>query len=101
MFKNKRKQLKRLKEYYNNIINPKSEYPKGYIESKKAQLMVLEWLIAYYEGRAASTPKELLEEFINRSDYLNNNATNDEHHINYVYISMLYNWIYYNRITGF
>lgn len=49
-----KRKLRRLKEYYEKIVHPKSPFPAGYIDDKRAQISTLEWLIAYYEGRAAN-----------------------------------------------
>ena len=101
MFRTKKKQLKRLRNYYENILNSKSAYPQGYIESKENEIMLLEWLIAYYEDRAASTPKQLLEVCIEKSGYYKNSFSIEEYRHYCVYISMLYNWVYNNKIVGF
>lgn len=97
----KKSKLRRLKKFYHTIMHPMSPFPEGYIEGKQTEIQTLEWLIAHYEGRAASTPKELLEATITRYGYYNNSFTLEETKNALKSIVMLYDWVYKNRITGF
>jgi len=97
----KKRKLRRLKRYYANIMYPQSPFPKGYIEDKTAYITTLEWLIGYYEGRTASTPKELLESMITATGYYKNDTPPEAVKDNLKAIVMLYDWVYKNRITGF
>lgn len=65
-----------------------------FADSKEHLLDMLDWLIAYYENRAACTPKEYLEALIN-DQKLDGNKFNSER------IRLLYNWVNYKRIVGF
>lgn len=96
-----KRKLRRLKEYYEKIVHPKSQFPAGYIDDKRAQISTLEWLIAYYEGRAASTPKQLLEEYIYSLGFYNKNLPPQSVNDTLKAIVMLYDWVYKNKITGF
>jgi CRISPR/Cas system CSM-associated protein Csm2 small subunit len=84
---------KKLRKYYDNLLINKESFPKGYWESKTEELICLKWLIAYYEGRAGCTPKELLEAIFQKSpDVI----------AGYIaHVIMLYNWVYHNKIVGF
>jgi hypothetical protein len=82
-------------------MHPISPFSEGYIESKKNEIETLEWLIAYYEGRTASTPKELLEATLISYGYYHHNFTLEEVNNALRSIVMLYDWVYKNRITGF
>jgi len=95
------RKLRKLKKMLHAIMHPVTPFPAGYIESKTNEITTLEWLIAHYEGRAASTPKELLEATITRYGYYNNNFTLEETKGALKTIVMLYDWVYKNRITGF
>lgn len=98
----RKRKLRRLKKYYENVISPKSPFPVGYIEEKKGYISTLEWLIAYYEGRATSTPKQLLEMYILIVGYYHDKDLSPEfvkRTLNA--IVMLYDWVYKNKITGF
>ncbi len=85
----KRKQLKRLKDFFDRIQSMPSDYKIHHNE----RLNCIVWLMAYYDGRAASTPKEYLEDLLIpvRKDSANHIET----------IKFLYHWVYYNEITGF
>ena len=65
-----------------------------FASSKDHLLDMLDWLIAYYENRAACTPKEYLEDLIN-SPCLACDIFNSER------IRLLYNWVNYKKIVGF
>ena len=67
-------------------------FSDDYIEEHKNKLECLKWLIAYYEGRTASSPKEMLKALINSFKGI----TPEE----LEWIRMLYNWIYYKQIMG-
>jgi hypothetical protein len=97
----KKRKLRKLKKYYENIMHPKSPFPAGYIESKTSEIQTLEWLISYYEGRTASTPKKLLESYITMTGYYTNNPSLESMKETLKSIAMLYDWVYNNRITGF
>jgi hypothetical protein len=80
-----------LKKYLFRLEN--GTFPGDYIESHSNKIECLKWLIAYYEGRTVSSPKELLVSLINSFDETTPQKLE--------WIRMLYNWIYYKQIMGF
>ena len=87
------------------LEKPNQRYPRTGLEglihenycnshTVKITKEVGDWLIAYYENRAACTPKEYLEALINDQN-LDGNKFNSER------IRLLYNWVNYKRIVGF
>lgn len=115
----KKRKLKKLKKYLFNIENPKSPFPdKDYLDYHKPELDTLKWLIAYYEGRSGcKKPQQYLEAVIYNNtkhkryeDYclaikgiinISIPTPIEFFNIEMRIISFLYNWIYYNKITGF
>jgi len=81
-------------KYLDNLEN--NNFPINYIESKKENIECLHWILAYYENRTACTPKELLEEILNKYKIIN---SFNEHDI--IWIKTLYYWVYYKKIIGF
>jgi len=88
----KEREKQKLVKYLAKLNDKNVRFPEGYLESKKDLIGWIEWLIAYYEGRAAATPKEILESMLD--PYVNKPITIEE-------IKFLYYWVYYERITGF
>lgn len=82
------KDLEFIKDYAERM----NKHP--FATSKRHLLDILNWLIAYYENRAACTPKEYLESLIN-SENLDGDIFNSER------VRLLYNWVNYKRIIGF
>jgi hypothetical protein len=101
MFNRNKKKLRKLREFHLNFMMHKSEFSMDYIASKENEITMVEWLIAYYEGRAASTPKKLLETYIRDCGYYNNTFSIKEYERHCKCISVLYNWIYNDEIVGF
>ena len=85
---NLKSELEFIKEYAERMH--RHEFNKDQIHL----LDILYWLIAYYEGRSACTPKEYLEFLINDQN-LYGDIKNSER------IRLLYNWINYKKIVGF
>ena len=79
-----------LKDYSEKM----KKHKHAFANSKDHLLDMLDWLIAYYENRAACTPKEYLESLINNQK-LDGDIFNSER------IRLLYNWVNYKRIIGF
>ena len=76
--------LKKLKDV--NLTN------SIYYQSKTHLISILEWLLAYYEGKAGCSPKIYLEAMLRDT---NHNKLNQEQ------IKLLYFWIYKKEIVGF
>jgi hypothetical protein len=90
MFSTKRRKLKRLQNYLTILYN--GDFPDGYITSHTNRIDCLVWLVAYYEGKGSSSPQELFEILISKS-----NPTIVECH----WATTLWYWIYKERIYGF
>lgn len=93
----KKRKLRYLKKFLNNIENKNNNFPEGYLESKQNRINCIKWLIAYYEGRAACKPKELLEATLHSY----NGVNPEDIFRTYDYVLILYYWIYHNEIVGF
>jgi hypothetical protein len=105
---------RKLVKYLARLNDKNLNYPKGYLESKKYLIDMIEWLIASYEGRA-SNPKIYLESLINSKeinhydDYVaemkrfNIKPLSETKKLKILIseINFLYNWVYYKEITGF
>lgn len=65
----------------------------NYKKLKVHHIDTIRWLIAYYEGRASATPKQLLEDTL-----INENITIE---VRLIKARVLYFWIYQGRIEGF
>ena len=87
----KKQKLNYLKEFHQKVTTFDDS---AYLKSKEILISQLEWLIAYYEGRTASTPKELLESYIS-------SLRNYQPNCHFERITLLYNWVYYKKIVGF
>jgi hypothetical protein len=70
-----------------------SNFPDGYLESKRIELDALHWILAYYNGRTANSPKIYLEALLKDI----NTMTPEKMRT----INVLYYWVYYKEITGF
>jgi hypothetical protein len=90
MFCNKKSKLKKLKNYL-TILN-EGYFPDGYIETHQHRVACLEWLVAYYEGRAASTPQEMFEILISKPNPTIGDCR---------WVTTLWYWIYKGKIYGF
>lgn len=91
MIWNRKKYRRQIKAFLDNLKNP--VFHKEYLDYHRVRIYTLEWLLAYYENRAATTPRGLLE------------STMGNPHLSYedklVQIQLLYFWVYYKRIEGF
>lgn len=104
---------RKLVNFHEKIKNPSTTWPQWYLDIRKPEIQMMEWLIAYYDGRTASTPKEYLEALINKTEYYQDYANVmkslnivpmsevDRLDLKLKYISFLYNWVHYKKITGF
>jgi hypothetical protein len=104
---------KKLVDYIKHLEQPEVPYSQGYINSHKTEIDILKWLVGYYEGRTASKPIRYLEALLDKSenyqDYVNemnnHNITPmsevDRLKMKLKEILVLYNWVYYKKITGF
>ena len=90
MFNTKKSKLKKLKGYLTTLNE--EYFPDGYIETHQHRIACLEWLVGYYEGRAASTPQDLFEILISGST-----PTLEECH----WATTLWYWIHKGKIYGF
>lgn len=79
--------LNRLKQYHN----------EEYLKKNEDRIDALEWLLAYYEGRTASTAKQLLEVMLRDSDQIDQNIKNRR----FIWVDVIYNFIYNKQMTGF
>jgi hypothetical protein len=70
-----------------------SNFPDGYLENKRIELDALHWILAYYNGRTANSPKIYLEALLKDI----NTMTPEKMRT----INVLYNWVYYKNIIGF
>lgn len=106
---------RKLRKYLNNLDKHKDLLPADYAEQQQVRINRIRWIIAYYKGNTAVTPKELLESLIkpktahDYADYANELklfnikplSEVERLHNRSIDIHFLYNWIYYNEITGF
>lgn len=104
---------KKLVDYLRHLEHPDVPYPDGYITSKESRIEVIRWLIAYYNNKTASTPKEYLEALMNSRDSYDDYVKELKNYNIFPLgeverlkskidkISFLYNWITYKKITGF
>lgn len=93
----KEKEKRKLVKFLNNLKNPPTSFPVGYLAAHKPKIDCIEWLIGFYEGRTASSPKEYLEAMI--TDEQLYDYPSPAHKLER--IRFLYNWVYYKQITGF
>lgn len=114
MFKNYFEKNKLVK-YYERLMNhTRVNLPENYLEYHKTEIDCLLWLIAYYENRTASSPKEYLESLINFNfdsyrDYANEMRDHDIVPLSEIerlklisrQTKFLYHWVNYKKITGF
>ena len=91
MFNTKKRKLKKLNEFLNNLNN-QTNWPDGYLEAHKNRIDCLNWLVAYYEGRAGVTPQQMFEIFVSKS-----NPTIADCH----WATTLWYWIHKETIYGF
>ena len=107
---------RKLVKYKKKLENPKVSFPSWYLESQKNRIEWLDWLISYYDGDTASTPKELLEAVLRKrqyqsqyQDYADEMKGRDITPISEIdwlrdsieWADFLYQWVYYKKITGF
>ena len=90
MFNTKKRKLRILQSHLDIIYN--GIFPEEYLETHKNRINCLEWLVAYYEGRASATPQLMLEVYISKS-----NPTIADCH----WATTLWYWIYKNEIYRF
>jgi hypothetical protein len=90
MFNTKKRKLKKLQNYLTLVYD--GVFPEGYVETHQHRIACLEWLVVYYEGRAASTPQNLFEILISKS-----NPTLGDCH----WATTLWYWIHKGKIHGF
>lgn len=74
-----------------DIIN--SSFPDGYRKTKTVELDALHWILAYYNGRTANSPKVYLEALLKDIKTMTPEKMRT--------INVLYNWVYYKNIVGF
>jgi len=91
----KKKALKKLEAFREQLNRPCFRNPPYYLPSKTIHIDVLDWLISVYKGPYPTTmsPEEMLEHIIK------NRIWTPEQKL--VWIEMLYFWINYERIEGF
>lgn len=89
----KNREKRKLVKYLANLNDVNARFPLKYLESKRDLIGWIEWLIAYYEGRTAATPKQILESML--EPYITNKFVTIEE------VKFMYHWVYYKRITGF
>jgi len=94
MFHTKKYYHKKINDFLENLKRPIFE--KEYLEHHKHKIDALEWVLAYYEDRTGSTPKELLETYLRRMYPLSDNSRQLLE-----WISILYYWENYKIIEGF
>ena len=90
MFNTKKRKLKKLKSYLTTLNE--GYFPDGYIETHQHRITCLEWLVAYYEGKASSTPQRMFEMLIGTL-----NPTIAHCH----WATTLWYWIHKGKIHGF
>lgn len=83
---------KKIQDFIDNLKRPVFE--QKYLMYHRYKIDALYWLLAYYDGRTASTPKKLLESYINGLDTDNRKSDLE-------WIRILYNWENYKEIVGF
>jgi hypothetical protein len=91
MFNTKKRKLKKLNEFLDNLNN-QINWPDGYLETHTNRIDCLNWLVSYYEGRAAVTPQRMFEILIG----VPNPTITDCH-----WATTLWYWIYKDEIYGF
>jgi len=89
----KRFEKQKVEKYLRNINENVFMFPKGYLETKTFEIETLNWILAYYNNKTASTPKEYLEALLKDI----NTMTPEKMRT----ISVLYYWIFYKKIVGF
>ena len=68
-------------------------FPDEYRKTKTIEMDTLRWILAYYNGRTAGTPKTYLEALLKDI----NTMTPEKMRT----INVLYYWVYYKEIVGF
>lgn len=93
----KRKARKIIKAFLENLKRP--VFKKEYLQYHQNRIHAVEWLLAYYENRAAATPQELLDSFLKDTNSFTMSV--DDLKSTIIWIDVLYNWVMYKRISGF
>lgn len=83
---------RKLKKFLSKIEN--NNFSNEYLEYHKYKIDCLKWLISYYEGCTAGSPKEYFESILNDLENTYREGDADR-------LKVLYYWIYYKRIVGF
>jgi len=94
----KRKARKILKSFLKDMERP-SIFDDKYFQYHQVRIEAVKWLLAYYEGRTAATPEELLHSFL--EDTRSATASVDLKLHRLTWIDVLYHWIKNKEIVGF
>jgi hypothetical protein len=81
---------------YKRMLESAKNLPKGYKDEKIPELQAIDWLIAYYEGRACEEPKAIFESMLN---LCRDKEVVDKDLIRFA--SFIYHWDKYKHITNF
>ena len=81
---------------YKRMIESSKILPIGYKDDKIPELEAIDWLIAYYEGRASEEPKALFESMLN---LCRDKEIVDKDLIRFT--AFIYHWDKYKLITNF
>jgi cytochrome c peroxidase len=89
----KRFEKQKIEKYLNNINSNTYLFPEGYLATKTVEIETLNWILAYYNDKTVSTPKEYFEALLRDI----NTMTPEKMRV----INLLYYWTYYKKIVGF
>ena len=81
---------------YKRMIESSKKLPVGYKDDKLPELEAIDWLIAYYEGRASEEPIALFESMLN---LCRDKEVVDKDLIRFA--AFIYHWDKYRLITNF
>jgi len=96
-----KKRIDKEQEYYKllnykRMIESSKKLPVGYKDEKLPEIEAVDWLIAYYEGRASEEPKALFESMLN---LCRDKEVVDKDLIRFA--AFIYHWDKYRLITNF
>lgn len=80
---------KRIRAFLDNLQSPL--FTQDYLNTHCQEINALEWLLAYYEGRAGCSPRELLDSILDSS-------CNKEW---WAWARVLFAWMDKKQIVGF
>jgi len=105
---------KKLKDYLVHLNSTSNNFPEGYLKHHESKIHCIKCLIQCYEMRGEFTPKKLLEAYIDYNTNRYDTYVQEMQRFGIVPLSeaqqlknilmdikFLYNWVYYERITGF